>query len=252
MKSKFYLNKISVLSVMLGCFVVAGCDNTDKKQVQQEEQNVGTEIDISMTKEKDDNQKINANIKTGGRGSLLGAVLATAGETINSVLDDETMKDINKEAKKIGNTGAKLKTNINLDFGDKRNLDKMDNKFLSNLKNCHEFNITSTATFDTSKKSKKEVKAENEKCVFKETGTKTTTCIFDKKDLEKISLFYAKKLQGYNMESYNVDLDFKLPTINFGKAAGDGVNINFDMNMPKVKVDEKQEDIANLIKKSCK
>ena len=253
MKSKFFrFNSMPFMGAVLSCFLIAACEKTDKKPVQEEEQNIGTEIDISMTKEKDDNQKINANIKTGGKGSLLGAVLATAGETINSVLDDETMKDINTTAKQIGNTTTKLKTNINLDFGDKRDLDKMDKEFLSNLQDCREFNIMSTATFDINKRSKKEIKAENGKCIFKETAVKTTTCVFDKKDLKEITGFYSKKLQGYNMENYNLDLDFKLPTINFDKMASDGVNINFDMNMPKVKVDEVKENIATLIQKSCK
>lgn len=252
MKSKFFMSKMSVVGAVLGCFFVVGCDNNDKK-LEKEKQVVGTEIDISMTKEKNDNQKVNANIKTGaGKGSLLGAALSLAGETLNSVLDDETMKDINNVSKEIGNTTAKLKTNLNLDFDDKRDLDKMDKEFLMALKSCKEFNITSTATADITKKSKKEIKSVNGKCEFKETGIKTVTCIFEKQDLEKITGFYGKKLQGYNMESYNFDLDFKLPTINFGKEGKDGLNINLDMNMPKVKVDEVKQDITTLIQKSCK
>ena len=254
MKSKFFrLNSVSVLGAVLMSIFFTACDSGNKKTMQEEEKNVGTEIDISMTKEKNEEQKINANIKTGGgKGSLLGAVLSMAGETVNSVFDEETIKDINTVSKEIGKTKTKLKTNLNLDFGDKRDLDKMDKEFLTNLQDCREFNITSTATFDTIKKSKKEIKAENEKCIFKETGIKTTTCIFEKKNLKEITGFYAKKLQGYDMEQYNLDLDFKLPTINFGKEGKEGLNINFDMNMPKVKVDEVKEDIATLIQKSCK
>ncbi len=254
MKSKFFrLNSVSVLGAALVSIFFTACDSSEKKTVKEEEQVVGTEIDISMTKEKNDNQKVNANIKTGaGKGSLLGAALSLAGETLNSVLDDETMKDINTTAKQIGKTKTKLKTNLNLDFDDKRDLDKMDKEFLSSLKSCNELTITSTATDDITKKSKKEVRPVNGKCEFKETGIKTVTCLFEKQDLEKITSFYAKKLQGYNMETYNLDLDFKLPTINFGKEGKEGLNINFDMNMPKVKVDEVKEDITTLIQKSCK
>ncbi len=162
------------------------------------------------------------------------------------------LDDINKEIIKISDNKVKFKSIVNL--GENRKLSVQDLLFLDNLKDCKNYAGNSTSINDLNSKSKKTIKNISvEKCLFTEKleNNKVVKCMFNKKELPTITLFYKNKLSGKS-SNLNMDFDMKLPKIQFNNLASNNIDLNLDLDMPSFKIREDKDPVEQIIIKACK
>ena len=54
-----------------------------------------------------------------------------------------------------------------------------------------------------------------------------------------------------NMVKYNIDLDMKMPEIDFKNLSEDNLDFGIKLALPKIKIDKVQSEVEKLVKDSC-
>ncbi len=169
--------------------------------------------------------------------------------------DDEELKELNATAKEFASKRAKINSTIDLSafFGDEKDL-KIDEKTLKYLDNFLDCKADKTEIdIPTGDKATQEIIGmENDKCIVNTTiKDKVMKCAFPKEKLSDISEYYKKTLTKGFGDKYNIDLDMKMPEVDFKNLSEDNLDFGIKLALPKIKIDKVQSEVEKLVKDSC-
>ena len=186
-------------------------------------------------------------------------VFASASKTDNQISgeqieDKKTLNELNKTAQEIGAKKAKINTTIDLSgfLSDilSDDIDTPSKNFLDKLKTCQESNdkvnilnaeYKIIGFTDNKEKCQIDILLDN----------KQHSCFFPSDKLSSISDYYKNLItQGFSGK-YNIDLDMKMPEIDFKNISEDNLDFGIKLEMPKIKFDKIQSDIEKIINEAC-
>jgi len=160
---------------------------------------------------------------------------------------DSELDKLNKTAKEFASKSAKINTTIDISSFSKPDETKVKKmkEFLDNIESCTSFKGEINSQ-------KYEIKGyEGENCIVTFSGENApySKCTFSKENVKKI-IEHEKHDSG---EKYNIDLDMKMPEINFKDVSSDNLDFGINLALPKIKINKvSKEEISNIMKESCK
>ena len=181
--------------------------------------------------------------------------LAFSCPVLASSSDDEELKELNATAKEFGSKRAKINSTIDLSafFGDEKDV-KLDEKTLKYLDNFLDCKADKTELdVPTGDKAIQEILGfEGDKCIVHTTiKDKVVKCAFPKDRLSEVSNYYKETLTKGFGGKYNLDLDMKMPEVDFKDVSDDNLDFGIKLALPKIKVNKVQSDIEKFVKESC-